>query len=194
MQRTSGVSMNRLYMPIALLALAVQVANSQVRVPTEGEWRHPVLGNRFPERVGDFSRIEVVRFAEDYSDVSVGYRLGAGDSKITITLYLYTNRSESLKTAVDLEKHFLELKAQVGRAFGGAVGPVPDPSKKWPEWRIHEVEVAVGETPPFRSALLLKTCGKYYAKARVSYVKAFADRFESEGRAVLQLLDCAADT
>lgn len=186
--------MSRLWISLALLCFGMQLAVAQERIDARGEWRHPSADFQFPERVGEFSRFEITRYAKDHSDVSVAYGIRTPDGKITITLFVYTNGSDSPKSESDLRIHFAAMKVQVGRAFGGAVKTIPMSEVNWPHWLIAGVEVSTEETQPFRSVLLLQTCGKWYTKVRASFSSEMAQRFESEGRAVVQLITCPTDT
>lgn len=186
--------MNGGWLAPALLSLGMQLAHAQERIAAQGEWRHPSADFTFPERVGEFSRIAINRYSQDYSDVSVGYAIRAPDGRITITLFVYTDGSDSPKSEGDLRIHFAKMSTQVGRSLGGSASAVPISEAAWPHWLAYEAEVNQDGMPPFRSILLLKTCGKWYTKVRASYSSGMAQTFEFGGRDVLELLNCSSDT
>ena len=189
-----GVIARRVWLFILIAIVAANYANARETLHVEGAWRHPLVDLEFPERVDGFSRIEITAFAKDYSDTSVGYIVRKPEGKITITLFVYTNGSEAPKTARDLDQHFENMRAQIGLAFGGAVRATQAPASDWPGWRVAAAEVTPSDAPPFRSLLLLKTCGKWYMKARASYSIETAGQFGSEGRNVVSLINCPSGT
>jgi hypothetical protein len=69
--------------------LAVVPLSDPVSISVEGEYVHPKSGMRFPSRVRDFHRVDLVRYDRDGLDVSAGYNLHRGLGGVAATIYVY---------------------------------------------------------------------------------------------------------
>lgn len=58
-----------------------------------GVFTEPQTGMVYPEAVGDFQRINVIKYAPDGSDESVGYNLIAPHSEVSSTVYFFPSPS-----------------------------------------------------------------------------------------------------
>jgi len=81
---------------IGALVLAVMLAGCQtvqVTPPTpihvSGYYNHPGSGMVFPERVGEFQRVQITQFAPSEKDVGVGYNSNGVRVPISATVYVY---------------------------------------------------------------------------------------------------------
>jgi len=179
---------------LALLLVASGHVLAQQKLDVAGEWQHPLLDLRFPEQVGEFSRLQITLFSEDYTDGSIGYIFRKPEGRMTITLFVYTHESDIAKTEDELRAHFEDMRAQLGSAFGGTLKPYPGSEFERPGWMAAAAEIDRADGPPIRTLLLLSTCGKWFLKVRASFDPALTARFLSEGQRVLDLINCPADT
>lgn len=81
---------------ISALVLVVILAGCQtvqVSMPTpihvSGYYNHPGSGMVFPERVGEFQRVQITQFAPSEKDVGVGYNSNGVRAPISATVYVY---------------------------------------------------------------------------------------------------------
>ena len=58
-------------------------------IAVEGSYVHPVSGMTFPVAVGEFRRVNLIRYDAAGADVSVGYNLGGPTGGVVATVYVY---------------------------------------------------------------------------------------------------------
>lgn len=84
----------------------------------EGLFKEPITGMIYPESVGDFHRVNVVKYAPDGSDESVGYNLETPNSEIAMTVYFF--RSPPLTSLGSPQSVIDEARAHLcAQQFGG---------------------------------------------------------------------------
>src|SRR4051812_1429495 len=82
---------------VSMFALALagcpSAGTPQVRravpIQVKGDYVHAPSGMRFPEQVGEYRRLNVVRYDDRGDDVSAGYTLPRPGSPVTTTVYVY---------------------------------------------------------------------------------------------------------
>lgn len=85
------MSIKRIVLKVVVsLACLAPAAGMDVRHP-QGPYTEPVTGMMYPEAVGAFRRINVIKYALDGSDESVGYNLLTPGSEISTTVYFFAS-------------------------------------------------------------------------------------------------------
>lgn len=73
----------------------------------------------FPLQVGTFRRGQVLAYASDLTDISIGYNSRAAKYPAASTVYFYPIRRPGATAAVSLEREFEAVKAAMARFPGG---------------------------------------------------------------------------
>ncbi len=77
--------------------LAVILCSASIPVPAHGTevlhpkgvYQEPATGMSYPEAIGDFARVNVIKYAPDGTDESVGYSDETPSSEIVMTVYFF---------------------------------------------------------------------------------------------------------
>ncbi|HST36965.1 MAG TPA: hypothetical protein VLK25_10105 [Allosphingosinicella sp.] len=106
---------------IALFAAAPLAAQPQ-DITAPGTVPHRAAGTGFPESIGDFRRLGVVRYDAEGRDISANYQLVRDDGEIRASIYIYPGEPDG--SAARRERacadHFEGVEAAIRQAYPGA--------------------------------------------------------------------------
>lgn len=86
--------LRRLIALIAVGALPVAPVAAQGRIERPGTIPHEAARTAFPERIGEFRRVNAVQYDASGLDISAGYDLVRPDGRLHLTVYVYPARQQ----------------------------------------------------------------------------------------------------
>lgn len=144
---------------IALLA-AVPLGAQPQDVTAPGTVPHRTARTGFPETIGDFRRLAVVRYDADGNDISANYQLVRDDGEVRATIYIYpATPGLPPPVAPDVREricreHFDGIEAAIRQAYGQGVrierteaAPMPRVDPHLMYRSVARIEADIGRGP-----------------------------------------------
>lgn len=124
----------------AVLALLVPaVAAAQERIETPGTIDHPRAGTGFPERIGEFRRVNATSFDKSGDNLGASYDLARPGGRLLISIYIYPAASFQQETgsaetdrAVLCRQEFQAVRQAIEQAQQNPVVVEPGPAAAVP--------------------------------------------------------------
>jgi hypothetical protein len=114
------MTMKAWFAAIALLLAAPAFAAAQPEdIRAQGTVPHAAARAGFPERVGEFQRVRVLRYGED--DISANYDLRRGENFLRVSVYIYPAQpAPRAQRAAACEQHMTGVTDVIMRQYPGA--------------------------------------------------------------------------
>jgi hypothetical protein len=106
---------------LAVAALAVQPADAQREVATDGPYVHGPAHAVYPARIGEFRRSSIYQYDSAGKDVSASYNLATPEGRLLITIYIYPAAPASSEARARLcAEEFASANAAIANQHGDA--------------------------------------------------------------------------
>jgi hypothetical protein len=187
-------------------------ALAQKELAVRGPFVAKEAGITFPEKVGEFQRVNIMIYSPDQKDLSAGYNLMDSANPIVATVYIYPARRvlsfgsprEVVEEAHDkLEQMEMDsIIREISNAHRGAQLIIQEPARVTVGGRaLHGRHVRFAYKEDFagkRQSLLgdvwLFTAGKWYLKYRVTYPAGNEARAMTDVKKLMNALSAPSGT
>ena len=177
------------------------------RINPAGPYVHSASGMTFPEHIGAFQRVEIIRYDSTGNDVSAGYNLANQTHKVFMTVYIYPRpKMTSISVFPPLvtkksipgidSNHFEGIKTQIEKTYPGSKLVNEDIVFLTQGGKRYQGQKATYESdslPAFVNQEALSDAylfpyGNWFIAYRISYLKVSHEAVNTDIEQFLQLL------
>ena len=143
----------------ALIAASSAPAAAQQSIAQPGTVVHRQANAHFPERVGDFRRVEATRYDKDGNDISATYHLDRADGQLRLTVYVYPAPSIDSGSAARASE--AQRRRHCDREFGNVRSTITGAYLEVHRVENGEAPAIEGVDPRLSRRVVYEIAGKY---------------------------------
>ena len=144
---------------LVLTVLAAAPAKAQQSITQPGTVVHRQANAHFPERVGDFRRVEATRYDKDGNDISATYHLDRTDGQLRVTVYVYP--APNVNSASAARASEAQRRRHCDREFGNVRSTITGAYLEVRRVETGEAPAIAGVDPGLSRRVVYEIAGKY---------------------------------